>query len=72
MKVFVKVKPGAKHERFSTLGENRFEIFVKEPAKDGKANFAVAKALAKHFGVPISQISLKFGAASRQKTFEII
>lgn len=38
---------------------------------DGKANAAVIAALAKHFGVPKSNIQLLRGETSRDKVFEI-
>jgi len=47
-------------------------VFVKAEAKEGKANEAVAKALAKHFGVAPSRVRLISGARSKTKLFEIL
>ncbi|MDP2735269.1 MAG: DUF167 domain-containing protein, partial [bacterium] len=50
--IFVTAKPGAKEERIRKVDEMHFEVAVKEPPKQGRANKAIAKALAQHFGVP--------------------
>lgn len=82
MKIFVKAKPGSKKEAIeqispssSTLwgekSETRFVIAVKEPPRDGRANEAIAKALARHFGVPRSRVRLVSGFSSKKKVFEI-
>ena len=83
MKIFVKAKPNSKKEKIeqispssSTLwgekNEMRFAVAVKEPPKDGKANEAIAKALARHFGVARPRVRLISGFSSREKVFEII
>lgn len=79
MKILIKVKPGAKIEKVEKiperlLGEKEadFKVWVKEPAKEGKANEAVIKALAKYFNVPKSAVSIVSGATSKQKIIEII
>ena len=70
MKIQVKVKPGSKTEELSQEG-NSFIIKVKEPPKEGKANQAVIKVLAEHFGVPQSQVSILSGFRSKNKVVEI-
>lgn len=72
MRIFVKGKPGAKEERVERISENNFVVAVKEPAKEGRANWAIERALAKHFKVPVSQVRIISGQASRQKVFEIL
>lgn len=71
MKIFVKAKPGAKEEKVERLDENNFTVSVKEPPVQGRANAAIAKALATYFGVASYQVKLVSGFASRQKVFEI-
>ena len=71
MRISVLAKPGAKEEGIRKVDENRFEVAVKEPPQQGRANKAIAKALAKHFGVPQGSVRLVSGFASRQKRFEI-
>jgi uncharacterized protein (TIGR00251 family) len=71
MKIQVKVKPNSKTEEVSQEGES-FIIKVTEPPKEGKANQAVIKLLAKHFGVPQSQVRILSGFRSRNKVIEIV
>jgi uncharacterized protein (TIGR00251 family) len=71
MKIFVKAKPSARKEFIEMIDESHFVIAVKAPPREGKANVAVAEALAAHFNVPFSRIRLLSGASSREKVFEI-
>ncbi|HUZ93187.1 MAG TPA: DUF167 domain-containing protein [Candidatus Paceibacterota bacterium] len=71
MKIFVKVKPNAKEERVLKIDDAHFSVAVKEPAKEGRANWAVERTLAKYFNVPISCVQIVSGHASRTKVVEI-
>lgn len=71
MKIFVKAKPGAREEKVEKIDENNFAVSVKEPPVQGRANAAIARALAEHFKVGSSQVRLLSGFSSRQKVFEI-
>lgn len=80
MKIFVKAKPGAKAELVEETtglfdggakGERRFTVAVKERAVEGKANRAIERALAEHFGVAPSRVRIVSGETSRQKIVEI-
>lgn len=46
-------------------------VFVRERAVDGAANDGLILALAKHFGVPKSRVSVVRGHGSRHKIVEI-
>ena len=70
MKIQVKVKPSSKTEDLSREGDS-FIVKVKEPPKEGKANQAVIKLLAEHFGVPYSQVRIVSGLRSRNKVIEV-
>jgi len=70
MKIQVKVKPSSKTEELSQEGDS-FIIKVKEPPKEGKANQAVIKLLAEHFGVPQSKVRILSGFKSRNKVIEV-
>ena len=79
MLIAVKVKPNSKVEKVeepkTKLWEDRNDFYivhVKEPPIEGRANDAVLKLLAEHFGVARSNISLKRGTTSKIKYFEII
>jgi len=70
MKIQVKVKPNSKTDEVSREGDS-FIVKVKEPPKEGKANQAVIKLLAEHFGVPRSQVRILSGFKSRNKVIEV-
>lgn len=72
MKIFVRAKPGAGEERVEKTSDNNFVVSVKEPPVKGRANAAIARALAKHFEVAFSQVRLVSGFSSKQKVFEIL
>lgn len=69
MKIFVKAKPRSKEERVEKIDGTHFIVSVKEPPVRGKANVAIAKALAERFGVSISSVKLVSGFSSREKVF---
>ena len=71
MKIFVKAKSRSKEERVEKIDDTHFIVFVKEPPMQGKANAAIAKALAEHFGVPAHSVKLTSGFSSKDKTFEL-
>jgi len=70
MKIQVKVKPSSKTEELSQEA-NSFIVKVKEPPREGKANQAVIKLLARHFGVPQSQVRILSGSRSKDKVVDV-
>jgi len=70
IQVKVKVKPNSRTAEVSREGDS-FIVKVKEPPKEGKANQAVIKLLAGHFGVPQSQVRILSGLKSRNKVIEV-
>jgi uncharacterized protein (TIGR00251 family) len=71
VKIRVKVIPNSKVEGVFREGDG-FLVRVKEPAKEGKANRAVIKLLAEHFGVSQRQVVISSGFGSRNKVIEIL
>lgn len=71
MRIFIKAKPNSKKEGIEKLDETHFIVAVKEPPVKGLANRAIAKALAKHFDLSLSQVYLVSGFTSKQKVFEV-
>ncbi len=72
MKIRAVVKPNSRHNEGVLVNqEGIYEIRVKTPAREGRANARAIEILAKHFGKPKSSIELISGAGSRYKTFEI-
>ncbi len=72
MKIFIRVKPLAKYEKVERVNESNFNVFVNEPAKEGRANEAVTKVLAEYFGISKSGVRIISGEKSRQKIIEIL
>ena len=70
MKIQIKVKPNSRTAELIQEGDS-FIVKVKEPPKEGKANQAVIKVLAEHFGVPQSQVRILSGFRSRNKVIEV-
>ena len=65
----VKVHAGEKKNRLEQKAPDSFEIWVKAPAEQGRANEAVRAILAENLGVPESKITLIKGATSPSKIF---
>jgi uncharacterized protein YggU (UPF0235/DUF167 family) len=56
---------------FGILGDPVYRVSVPEPPVDGRANEAIARALAAYFSVAKSTIVLVSGHTSKKKVFEI-
>jgi len=70
MRIQVRVKPNSRTEEVSQEGDS-FMVKVKEPPKEGKANQAVIKLLAEHFGVAKSRVRILSGFRSKNKVIEV-
>lgn len=67
----IKVKPNSKQQAFHEEPDGSFTVHLKSPPVEGKANQELVKFLAKHLGVPKSQIIIKSGLSSRHKFVEV-
>ena len=64
----IHVKPGStKGPLVEETGEREFTVYLRERAVDGKANEALVKVLAEHFGIAKSRVEIVRGHASRTK-----
>lgn len=72
MRITVIAKPGAREEKIQKISETEYRVWVKEPAKEGRANWAIERALAQHFGVAVSRVRIISGHTSRRKIVEIL
>jgi len=74
-RVAVRVKPGAKRTavggRYDGPHGPALIIAVTAPAVDGKATEAARRALAEALGVKPAAVTLRVGATSRDKVFEV-
>lgn len=71
MIIQVKTFPLARENKIIKIGENSFEVRVKEKAENNKANFAVLELVADYFKVAISQVRFIKGVGSRNKVLRI-
>ena len=67
-----KVWPGAGKEQLNTLGEGKYEVFVRQPAQAGAANRRVAQLLAETLSLPVHRLRLISGFQRPNKIFEVI
>ncbi|KKW22044.1 MAG: hypothetical protein UY65_C0033G0010 [Parcubacteria group bacterium GW2011_GWA2_51_12] len=72
MKIYVKVKTGARNESVEQIALEDYLVSVTERPVDGRANEAVIEALSLHFNIAPSNIRLLSGGKSRHKIFEIL
>jgi uncharacterized protein YggU (UPF0235/DUF167 family) len=68
----IKAHPKSKKRQVKQTGENSYEIWVAEPPDKGRANEAVLRALAGHFGVAFSRLRLVSGASSKIKRIQLL
>ena len=72
MKVFnVKVHAGARKEDIKKIKGDRYEIWVKDPAKNGAANRRLREMVADLARVSLSSVRLTKGGKSPSKTFVV-
>ncbi len=71
MRVQVTAKTGTKVTKVIEKAPNHFQVSVKASPIEGKANIAIAKALAKHLQVSPSRVVLYRGQKSKEKVFDI-
>ncbi len=71
MKITVIAKPKKKKEFVEQITPTHYVVSVKEPAEQGRANYAIIQALAKYFAVSPSEIEIVSGHTNKIKTFEI-
>ena len=65
------VQPGAKHTEAVGLHGDAMKIRLAASPVEGAANSALVEFLARTFGVPLRQVTLKHGTKSRHKVIEI-
>ena len=72
MKIFVTAKPASREAKIEKIDDTHFKVSVQEPPLEGKANRAIARALANYFNVAPVRMRLISGFTSREKVFEIL
>lgn len=69
--MILKVKVFAKSGRQQIIEGDTWKIYLKNAAKDGKANRELVEVLAQHFGVGKQNVIIVRGTVSRNKTIDI-
>ena len=72
MRIFVKVKPGAKRNFVEKLDKEHYAVSVREIPEKGKANKEVMRLLSRYFDIPQKSISIKRGVKSSRKVVEVL
>ena len=67
MLINVKVTPGASKDEITGLKEGVWQVRVKAPPVEGRANYALLQLLGKALKLRISDISIVRGHSSRRK-----
>jgi uncharacterized protein len=69
--ITLRVHPGARVDRVSTLADGSLEVYVRAVARDGRANAAVVTAIAAAARLRPRQVQIVRGERSRQKVVAI-
>jgi uncharacterized protein (TIGR00251 family) len=65
------VQPGAKQTNVAGLHGEALKIRLAAPPIEGRANEALLRFIANHFGVPLRNVELKQGGQSRHKRIAV-
>lgn len=71
MYIQARVYPNSKKETLTELKKNVFEIRIREPAEQNRANEKVREVLAQKFSVPTSHVVIINGHKHPKKLLEI-
>lgn len=71
MKISVLAKTGARVAQIKKIDSTHFAVSVKERPIEGRANTAICRVIAKHFGVPASLVCIVSGTRSKNKIIEV-
>ncbi len=72
MKISVIIKAGAREEKIEKISETEFKISVREPAKEGRANWGIERVVAKYFNVAPSRVRIISGQTAKRKIIEVL
>ncbi len=72
MKLSIKAKTDSREAYVKKIDEKTYEVAVKDPKTEGRANRAIIAALAEYFDISRSRISIMLGRTSHIKVVEIL
>ncbi len=68
----VKAHAGAREDRLLAKPPDAFEVWVRAPAENGRANAAILALLAPALGVPVKRLRVMRGASSPSKLVAVL
>ena len=71
MRIYLKVTPRSSQNKVLKISEGEYQAWLNAPPVDGKANEALVKLLAEHFGVAKSAVSIIGGESTRRKIVDV-
>jgi hypothetical protein len=71
MRIAVSVKPNSKAAKVEKTSDSEFTLWVKAPAREGKANLAAIELLSDYLGIPKSRFTIARGHTARTKVIAI-
>jgi hypothetical protein len=71
LRLRVLVKPGASSDEVTRLADGSLQVRVKARAREGEANEAVTRVVARHFRIPRTSVRIVSGHKSRSKLLEL-
>ena len=71
MLIKLRVHPGSKTDSVRKKSEDHFEVWVKAPAENGRANAAALVLMGKALSVPAGTLRLVKGGRSPSKIIEV-
>ena len=71
MIISARVRPNSKENRVERTAENELSVWIKAPAKEGRANEAVVELLGEYFGVARTRVEIVRGHKGKNKVIAI-
>lgn len=71
MRVYIKVIPRSSQNSVEKISAGEYRVRLTAPPVDGKANEALIKTLAEHFGVAKSNILIVGGKSTQRKMVDV-
>jgi uncharacterized protein (TIGR00251 family) len=71
VRVNVRAHPNARREEVRLVGPDCLEIWVRAPARDGRANHDIERVVSQALGVRPSAVQIVRGAMGREKVLAI-
>lgn len=72
MRIYLKVIPRSSRNIVEKVSEGEYRVRLTAPPVDGRANEALIKLLAEHFGVSKSTISIVGGKSTQRKIVDVL